>query len=45
VGRSVPVLIQKNILLTVKTLIEEDARYTMQEIEELKFVKCFEDLT
>ena len=34
VGRPVSVLTEKNIA-TVKTLIEEDARYTMQEIEEL----------
>ena len=33
-GRPVSVLTEKNIA-TVKTLIEEDARYTMQEIEEL----------
>ena len=34
VGRPVSILTEKNIA-TVKTLIEEDARYTMQEIEEL----------
>jgi histone-lysine N-methyltransferase SETMAR len=34
VGRPVSVLMEKNIA-TVKTLIEEDARYTVQEIEEL----------
>ena len=34
VGRPVSVLTEKNIA-TVKTLIEEDTRYTMQEIEEL----------
>ena len=34
VGRLVSVLTEKNIA-TVKTLIEEDAHYTMQEIEEL----------
>ena len=34
VGRPVSVLKEKNIA-TVKTLIEEDARYTVQEIEEL----------
>ena len=34
VGRPVSVLTEKNDA-TVKTLIEEDARYTMQEIEEL----------
>ena len=33
-GRPVSVLTEKNAA-TVKTLIEEDARYTMQEIEEL----------
>ena len=33
-GRPVSVLTEKNIA-TVKTLIEEDARYTVQEIEEL----------
>ena len=33
VGRQVSVLTEKNVA-TVKTLIEEDARYTMQEIEE-----------
>ena len=35
VGRPVSVLTEKNDA-TVKTLIEEDARYTMQEIEELR---------
>ena len=34
VGRPVSILTEKNIA-TVKTLIEENARYTMQEIEEL----------
>ena len=34
VGRPVSVLTEKNFA-TVKTLIEEDARYTVQEIEEL----------
>ena len=34
VGRPVSVLTERNVA-TVKTLIEEDARYTMQEIEEL----------
>ena len=34
VGRPVSVLMEKNIA-TVKMLIEEDARYTVQEIEEL----------
>ena len=34
VGRPVSVLTEKNVA-TVKKLIEEDARYTMQEIEEL----------
>ena len=34
VGRPVSVLMEKNVA-TVKTLIEEDARYTVQEIEEL----------
>ena len=34
VGRPVSVLTEKNVA-TVKTLIEEDAHYTMQEIEEL----------
>ena len=33
-GRPVSVMTEKNVA-TVKTLIEEDARYTMQEIEEL----------
>ena len=34
VGRPVSVLTEKNVA-TVKTLIEEDARYSVQEIEEL----------
>ena len=34
VGRLLSVLTEKNVA-TVKTLIEEDARYTVQEIEEL----------
>ena len=34
VGRPVSVLTEKNVA-TVKTLIEEDERYTVQEIEEL----------
>ena len=34
VGRPVSVLTEKNVA-TVKTLIEEDTRYTTQEIEEL----------
>ena len=34
VGRLVSVLTEKNVA-TVKTFIEEDARYTVQEIEEL----------
>ena len=34
VGRPVSVSMEKNVA-TVKTLIEEDARYTVQEIEEL----------
>ena len=34
VGRPVSVLTEKNVA-TLKTLIEEDARYTVQEIEEL----------
>ena len=34
VGRPVSILTEKNVA-TVKTLIEEDARYTVQEIEEL----------
>ena len=33
-GRLVSVLTEKNVA-TVKKLIEEDAHYTMQEIEEL----------
>ena len=47
VGRPVSVLTEKNIA-TVKTLIEEDACYTVQEILRIKwhsFIKCFEDLT
>ena len=42
VGRPVSVLTEKNVA-TVKTLFEQDPRYTVKEIEE--FVKCFEDLT
>ena len=38
VGRSVSVLTEKNFA-TVKTLIEEDARYTVHEIEELSVLK------
>ena len=38
VGRPVSVLTKKNVA-TVKTLIEEDARYTMQEIEELSGIR------
>ena len=34
VGRPVSVMTEKNVA-TVKTLIVEDARYTVQEIEEL----------
>ena len=34
VGRPVSILTEKNVA-TVKTLIEEDAHYTMQEIEEI----------
>ena len=37
---------EKNVAI-VKTLIEEDARYTVQEIKELSGIhssKCFEDL-
>jgi transposase len=34
VGRPVSVLMEKNVA-TVKTLIEEDACYTMEDIEEL----------
>ena len=34
VGRPVSIFTEKNVA-TVKTLIEEDARYTMQEIKEL----------
>ena len=37
VGRQVSVLTEKN-LASVKTLIEEDARYTVQEIEELSCI-------
>ena len=37
VGRPLSVLTEKNIA-TVKTLIEEDARYTVQEIEELSCI-------
>ena len=37
VGRPVSVLMEKNVA-TVKTLIEEDAFYTMQEIEELNSI-------
>ena len=37
VGRPVSVLMEKNIA-TVKTLIEEDACYTVQEIEELSCI-------
>ena len=37
VGRPVSVLTEKNVA-TVKTLIEEDARYTVQEIEEVAFI-------
>ena len=46
VGRPVSVLTEKNIA-TVKTLIDEDARYTVQVMKELSgiFVKCFGDLT
>ena len=39
VGRSVSVLTEKNVA-TVKRLIEEDARYTVQEIEELSGIHC-----
>ena len=38
VGRPVSVLTEKNVA-TVKTLIDEDARYTVQEIEELSGVR------
>ena len=38
VGRPVSVLTEKNVA-TVKTLIEEDARYTLQEIEELSGIR------
>ena len=45
VGRPVSVLTEKNVA-TVKTLIEEDARYTRdRRIKWHSFVKCFEDLT
>ena len=37
VGRPLSVLTEKNVA-TVKTLIEEDARYTVQEIEELSCI-------
>ena len=37
VGRPVSVLTEKNVA-TVKTLIEEETRYTMQEIEELSVI-------
>ena len=37
VGRPVSVLMEKNVA-AVKMLIEEDARYTMQEIEELSCI-------
>ena len=37
VGRPVSVLTEKNVA-TVKMLIEEDARYTVQEIEELSCI-------
>ena len=47
-GWVVSVLTEKNVAI-VKTLIEEDASYTVQEIyRRIKwhsFVKCFEDLT
>ena len=38
VGRSVSVLTEKNVA-TVKTLTEEDTRYTVQEIEELRGIR------
>ena len=38
VGRLVSVLMEKNVA-TVKTLIEEEARYTVQEIEELSGIR------
>ena len=38
VGRPVSVLTEKNVA-TVKTLIEEDACYTVQEIEELSGIR------
>ena len=47
VGRPVSVLTEKNVA-TVKTLIEEDTHYTVQEIEELSGIHSsivFEDLT
>ena len=37
VGRPVSVLTEKNVA-TVQTLIEEDTRYTMQEIEEFSSI-------
>ena len=37
-GRLVSILMEKNVA-TVKTLIEEDARYTVQEIEELSGIQ------
>ena len=37
VGRQVSILMEKNVA-TVKTLIEEDARYTVQELEELSCI-------
>ena len=42
VGRPVYVLTEKNVA-TVKTLIEEDACYTMQEIEELSGMKILRE--
>ena len=36
-GRPVSVLTEKNVA-TVKTLIEEDARYTVEEIEKLSVI-------
>ena len=44
VGRLVSVLMEKNVA-TVKTLIEEDACYTMQEIEELSGIHSSSVLT
>ena len=38
VGRPVSILTEKNVA-TVKTLIEEDACYTLQEIEEVAFIR------